>query len=145
MLTQLLLGGLLFETMVSPTLEHSVLGLWTHPALSFRIQQAVSRSLSRSSWTSRSRTSSHRMHGAYLAPKCIRWVWKGPHHDKYQRHLLTERKISLICILTADGPIQKLAGSRCATGSSSKLVTSTWKYRTMFCRNLHADLTTICL
>ena len=73
-LTQLLLG---VDPVGSPYLLHSVFGLCTQPALSFLMQQAVSRSFSRSSRISRSSTSSHRMQGAYFAPRCIRFDWKG--------------------------------------------------------------------
>ena len=59
-----------------PTLVHSVLGLWTQPARSLRMQQAVSRSFSRASLISRDSVSSHRMHGAYFAPRWISVVCK---------------------------------------------------------------------
>ena len=47
-----------------------------NPNLSLRMQHAVSRSFSRDSFISRDSVSSHRMHGAYLAPRWIKVVCK---------------------------------------------------------------------
>ena len=55
-------------------LLHSDFGLCTQPDRSLRIQQAVSRSFKRCSLISRSSTESHRIQGAYLAPKCIKSI-----------------------------------------------------------------------
>ena len=53
--------------------------------LSLRMQQAVSRSFSLDSLISRDSVSSHRMHGAYLAPRWIRVVCKARRDDKQDK------------------------------------------------------------
>lgn len=67
----------------------------THPESSFRMQHAVSRSRLAEAAIARAILASLRIHGANLAPKCIRSAARGPSQNEAGSSHSTLRKISL--------------------------------------------------